>query len=49
MPTRISSYIHYKVWYEIIYTLPNFHGAAAEAEELVSDFILHFSVINLSW
>ena len=32
----MSNYIHYKVWGEITYSLPNFNGAAAEIWEWVN-------------
>ena len=30
IPEWISNYIHYKVWYEIIYPFLNFNGATVE-------------------
>ena len=31
-----------KVWYEIIYTIPNFNGGAVEVWEWKSNLIPHF-------
>ena len=37
----ISNYIHFKVWYEIIYPFPIFNGAV-EVLEWISNFSPHF-------
>ena len=42
IPAWIIKYIHYKVWNQITYLLPNLIGAAAGVWEWVSNFILHF-------
>ena len=39
----ISHYIHYKVWDEISYPFPNFHGATIEVWEWMNNFIPHFT------
>ena len=51
IPAWISDYIHYKVWYEIIYPLSNSNGATDEVWEWISNFIPHFTghVISLNW
>ena len=36
-------YIHYVVWDEITYSLPNFNGATIEVWEWISNFIPHFT------
>ena len=37
-PAWISNYIHYEMWNEITYPLPNFNGCTVEVWELVSSF-----------
>ena len=39
IPTSICSYIHYKVWDEIIHSFVNFNGVTVEVWEWISDFI----------
>ena len=43
LPSCVNDYVHYKVWNGIINSLPNFNGAAVEAWEEISNFILHFT------
>ena len=43
IPVWISNNIHYKVWDEIIYPLPNFNDADVEVWEQISDFISLFT------
>ena len=43
IPTWISSYIHYKVWGEIIYPFLNFNGATVDVWEWISNFIRRFT------
>ena len=38
-PAWISDSIHYKVWDEITYPLPNFNGTTVEVWEWISNFI----------
>ena len=38
-----DNYIHYKVWDEITYILPNFNGATTEVGVWISNFIPHFT------
>ena len=42
IPAWISDYIHYKVWGEIPYPLPNLKSAAVEVWEWISNFNSHF-------
>ena len=42
--SRMSNYIHYKVWDEITYPFPNFNGAVIEVCSWLSNFIPHFTV-----
>ena len=39
----ISNYIHYNVWDEITYPLPNFNGGTVEIWEWIRNFIPHFT------
>ena len=39
IPVCISNYIHYKVWDEIAYPLPNFNGATVEVWEWIGNFM----------
>ena len=43
IPSRISDYIHFKVWGEIAYPSPNFNGGPVEVWELKRNFIPHFT------
>ena len=43
IPARISNYIHYKVWGEITYPFPNFHGKTVEVWEWISNFIPYYT------
>ena len=43
IPALISNYIRYKIWDEITYPFSNFHGAAVEVWECISNFIPHFT------
>ena len=47
--TWISTYIHYKMWGEIIHPFPNFIGAAVEVWKLISNFIPHFTGRMISY
>ena len=53
IPAWLSNYmyIHYKVWDEITYPLPNFNGEAVEVWEWIRNFIPHFTghVITYPW
>ena len=40
-PAWISNYIHYEMWGEITYPLPNLNGATVEVWEWISNFIQH--------
>ena len=42
IPAWIYDCIHYQVWDEITYPLPNFSGAVVEVCEWKSDFTWHF-------
>ena len=42
-PAWISNHMHYKVWDEITYPLPNFNCCTADIWEWVSNFIPHFT------
>ena len=43
IPARISNYIHYEVWDEIIYPFTNFKGCTIEVcEWILSNFTPHF-------
>ena len=46
IPAWISNHIHYEMWDELTYRypLPNFNGCTVEVWELISSFILHFTV-----
>ena len=39
IPVRLSSYIHYKIWDEMIYLFPNFNGATVEVWDWINNFI----------
>ena len=39
IPAWINNHIHYKVWDEISYPIPNFNGITIEAWEWISNFI----------
>ena len=41
MPAWKSNYIHYEMWVEMIYPLPNFKGATLEIWEWTRNSILH--------
>ena len=43
IPTWISNYIHYKMWNEITYPLPNFNGCTIEVWEWITNFISYFT------
>ena len=51
MKKRISNYIHYEMWDEIIYPFLNFNGATIEVYEWISKFIPYFTghVITYPW
>ena len=38
-----NTYIHHKVWDEIIYLFPNFNSPTVEVWEYIGNFILHFT------
>ena len=42
-PAWKSNDIHYKMWDEITYPFPNFHGTATEVWKWVSNFIPYFT------
>ena len=43
IPAWISNYIHYKVWYGIVYPFQNINGTAIQVWEWISNFIPHFT------
>ena len=42
-PTSISNYIHYKVWDEINFPIPNLNCTTVEVWEWIRNFIPHFT------
>ena len=49
LPTRISNYIHYKVWDEITYRFTTVNGAAVEVWKWINNFIPHLTGHVLSY
>ena len=49
IPTWISNDIYYYVWDEITYLLPNVNGSTIEVWEWISNFILHFTGLVLTY
>ena len=44
IPTWISNHMLSKIWSEINYPVPNFHGFNVEVWEWISNFIAHFTM-----
>ena len=43
IPAWMNNYIHYKVWDEINYSIPNFNGCTADVWEWINNLISHFT------